>query len=181
MVRKLKYHEKKLLKKVDFINWEIDENNLKEVKIMRKYSITRGEYTAYNKLSREIRVLANKLQGVEKKPYGVLAKRQLCQKLFDMGITTAQRLGNCLEVSASSFCRRRIAVMVLKAKMADNLTDAIKYVEHGHIRVGPECVKDPAVIVTRSMEDFITWADTSAIKRKVHEYNETRDDFDLAE
>lgn len=43
MVRKLKFHERKLLKKVDFINWE--DNNVKEIAIMRKYGITRMEYT----------------------------------------------------------------------------------------------------------------------------------------
>ena len=42
MVRKLKYHEKKLLKKVDFISWEVD-NNLHEVKVMRKYHIQKRE------------------------------------------------------------------------------------------------------------------------------------------
>ncbi len=42
MVRKLKYHEKKLLRKVDFINWEAD-NNLHEVKIMRRYLIQKRE------------------------------------------------------------------------------------------------------------------------------------------
>jgi len=53
-MRKLKYHEKKLLKKVDFFNWEID-NNLHELKIMRKYRILKREnYTMYNKLSRYI-------------------------------------------------------------------------------------------------------------------------------
>lgn len=181
MVRKLKYHEKKLLKKVNFIDWEVDKNNLKEVKIMRKYNVDRNAYTAYNKLSREIRVLANKILANEKKPYGILSQRQLCQKLYDMGLVTVQKLGSCLEVSASSFCRRRLAVMVYKSKMADNLNDATKYVEHGHIRIGPETVKDPAMLVTRTMQDFITWADTSAIKRKVQEYNEIRDDFDLAE
>lgn len=35
MVRKLKHHEQKLLKKVDFINWEVD-NNLHEVKVMKR-------------------------------------------------------------------------------------------------------------------------------------------------
>ena len=51
-MRKLKYHEKKLLKKVDFFNWEID-NNQHELKIMRKYRILKREqYTMYNKLSR---------------------------------------------------------------------------------------------------------------------------------
>ena len=42
MVRKLKYHEKKLLKKVDFISWDID-NNIHELKIMKKYYIQRRE------------------------------------------------------------------------------------------------------------------------------------------
>ena len=42
MVRKLKYHEEKLLKKVDFINCEVD-NNLHEVKIMKKFFIQKRE------------------------------------------------------------------------------------------------------------------------------------------
>jgi hypothetical protein len=42
MVRKLKYHEQKLLKKVDFISWEVD-NNLHEVKVMRRYCIQKRE------------------------------------------------------------------------------------------------------------------------------------------
>lgn len=47
MVRKLKFHEQKLLKKVDFINWEVD-NNLHEVKVLRKYHIEKREdYTKW--------------------------------------------------------------------------------------------------------------------------------------
>ena len=51
-MKKLKFHEKKLLKKVDFYNWECD-NSLHENKVMRKYRILKREqYTMYNKLSR---------------------------------------------------------------------------------------------------------------------------------
>ena len=42
MGRKLKFHEKKLLKKVDFNNWEVD-NQLHENKILQKYFIQRRE------------------------------------------------------------------------------------------------------------------------------------------
>lgn len=42
MVRALKFHEKKLLKKVDFISWKVD-NNLNEVKVMKKYFIQKRE------------------------------------------------------------------------------------------------------------------------------------------
>jgi hypothetical protein len=56
MVRKLKHHEQKLLKKVDFIDWK--DNNLNENKVMARYSIKkREEYTYYNKLSREVSFL----------------------------------------------------------------------------------------------------------------------------
>lgn len=46
-------------------------------------------------------------------------------------------------------------------------------------RLGPEVVTDPAFHVTRNMEDFITWVDSSKIKRKVMKYNDALDDFDL--
>ena len=38
---------------------------------------------------------------------------------------------------------------------------------------------DPAFLVTRTFEDFVTWVDTSKIKRKVMRYNDKLDDFDL--
>lgn len=41
-MRQLKFHEQKLLKKVDFINWEAD-NNIHELKVMRKYHIQKRE------------------------------------------------------------------------------------------------------------------------------------------
>lgn len=41
-MRALKYAEKKLLKHTDFIKWDVD-NNLHEVKVMKKYMIQRRE------------------------------------------------------------------------------------------------------------------------------------------
>jgi len=45
--------------------------------------------------------------------------------------------------------------------------------------VGTEVVTDPAFLVTRGMEDFVTWVDSSKIKRNVLKYREKLDDFDL--
>ncbi len=42
MVRKLKYHEQKLLKKVDFISWKVDRN-VREIQVLRRYRITKRE------------------------------------------------------------------------------------------------------------------------------------------
>jgi U3 small nucleolar ribonucleoprotein protein IMP3 len=35
------------------------------------------------------------------------------------------------------------------------------------------------MLITRKMEDFVTWVDTSRIRRQVHKYNDKLDDFDL--
>jgi U3 small nucleolar ribonucleoprotein protein IMP3 len=67
---------------------------------------------------------------------------------------------------------------MVKQKFAEHLREAVTYVEQGHVRVGPETVTNPAFLVTRNMEDFMTWVDSSKIKRKVLAYNEQLDDYD---
>lgn len=59
------------------------------------------------------------------------------------------------------------------------MKEAITYIEQGHVRVGPQVITDPAFLVTRAMEDLVTWTSNSAIKRKVMKYNDKLDDFDL--
>lgn len=182
MVRKLKYHEQKLLKKVDFISWEID-NNLHEAKIMRKYHIKKKEdYTKYNILSRQVRELARKIKDLEPSDnYRTESSALLLEKLYTLGlIPTKWDLSLCDKVSASSFCRRRLPVVLCRNKMAPNIKSASQFVEHGHVRVGAEVVKDPAFLVNRNLEDFVTWVDSSAIRKHVLEYNDLRDDFEIA-
>ena len=180
-MRLLKFHEKKLLKHQDFINWEID-NNLHQVKILRRFRIqNREDYTAYNKMARQIREIANKIRDLDPDhPYKKEATAALLKKLYDMGLTPTMRTLECADrISATSFCRRRLASLVFASHMAENMKAAVTFVEHGHIRVGPRLVTDPAYIVPRSMEDFITWADTSKIRKHVLQYNEELDDAEF--
>jgi U3 small nucleolar ribonucleoprotein protein IMP3 len=173
MVRKLKFHEQKLLKKVDFISWEVD-NNLREVKILKKYHIQkRDDYSKYNKLARNIKELARKIKEVDAKhPFRTEKSAQLLEKLYVMGlIPTRWDLSLVEKVTASSFCRRRLAVVMVRNKMAESIKGATKLIEQGHVRVGPELVKDPALLVTRTLEDFVTWVDNSKIRQHVLEYN----------
>uniref|UniRef100_A0A665TV19 U3 small nucleolar ribonucleoprotein protein IMP3 n=1 Tax=Echeneis naucrates TaxID=173247 RepID=A0A665TV19_ECHNA len=168
MVRKLKFHEQKLLKKVDFINWEVD-NNLHEVRVLRKYRIEKREdYTKYNKLSRNIRELVQKVRDLDEKDgFRAQSTHRLLEKLSGF------RLILCVS------CRRRLPSIMLNLRMAQNLKTAITFIEQGHVRVGPDIVTDPAFLVTRNMEDFVTWVDSSKIKQHVMNYNDERDDFDM--
>ncbi|XP_028161396.1 U3 small nucleolar ribonucleoprotein protein IMP3 [Ostrinia nubilalis] len=180
MVRKLKFHEEKLLKKVDFISWKVD-NNLHEVKIMKKYHIQKREdYTKYNKLSRDIRALVEKIISVDAcSDFRIECSARLLEKLYQMGlIPTRWDLILAANVTASAFCRRRLPVVMVRNSMAENLIEATKFIEQGHVRVGTELVTDPSFLVNRALEDFITWVDGSAIKRHVLEYNDLRDDYD---
>uniref|UniRef100_A0A0A9WC67 U3 small nucleolar ribonucleoprotein protein IMP3 n=1 Tax=Lygus hesperus TaxID=30085 RepID=A0A0A9WC67_LYGHE len=181
MVRKLKFHEQKLLKKVDFLTWKVD-NNLHEVKHLKRYFVQKREdYSKYNQLAKEIRSIAHKIKSLDNDSvFRANASARLLEKLHGMGlIDTKWDLGNCNHVTAASFCRRRLPVMMFKTKMAPTVKMATKFVEQGHVRVGAELVKDPALLVTRSMEDFVSWVDASAIRRHVLEYNELRDDYDI--
>ncbi|KAH8358131.1 hypothetical protein KR084_004369 [Drosophila pseudotakahashii] len=201
MVRKLKFHEQKLLKKVDFITWKVD-NSGKENKILRRFHIQKREdYTKYNKLSREIRELAEKIAKLDaSEPFKVEATTMLLNKLHAMGVSNDQlTLETAAKISASHFCRRRLPVIMVKrecctsnpldilvihyfpltVRMSEHLKAATDLIEHGHVRVGPEMVKDPAFLVSRNLEDFVTWVDGSKIKEHVLRYNDLRDDFQM--
>ncbi|XP_016928622.1 U3 small nucleolar ribonucleoprotein protein IMP3 [Drosophila suzukii] len=181
MVRKLKFHEQKLLKKVDFITWKVD-NSGKENKILRRFHIQKREdYTKYNKLSREIRELAERIAKLDaSEPFKVEATTMLLNKLHAMGVSNDQlTLETAAKISASHFCRRRLPVIMVKLRMSEHLKAATDLIEHGHVRVGPEMVKDPAFLVSRNLEDFVTWVDGSKIKEHVLRYNDLRDDFQM--
>ncbi|KAK6128778.1 hypothetical protein DH2020_012287 [Rehmannia glutinosa] len=154
-MRKLKFHEKKLLKKVNFLEWK-REGGQRESLVIHRYHVTgRDDYKKYSSLCRMVQKLVNILKQMDSRdPYRIEMTDALLEKL------------------------RRLATVLMRLKFAEHLKEAVTYIEQGHIRVGPDTVTDPAFLVTRNMEDFITWVDTSKIRRKVLEYNEKLDDYD---
>lgn len=180
-MRKLKHHEQKLLKKVDFLTWK-SEDNLREVKLLRRYYIqNRDDYTAYNKLAGMVTSLSSKLKGLPpSSAVRIRLTETLLEKLFSMGlIDTASSLAKAEAIPASAFCRRRLPVVLVRLRMAESLKEAVTFIEQGQVRVGPTVVTDPALIVTRTLEDFVTWTDSSRVRRAVERYNDRLDDFEL--
>ena len=103
----------------------------------------------------------------------------LVEKLHSSGLIQTKQLLACEEMAASNFCRRRLPVVLVHLKLAETIQEGVSLVEQGHIRVGPQAVLDPAHLVSRSMEDFVTWVDSSRIKRTVMRYNGRLDDYEL--
>ncbi|TRM66549.1 hypothetical protein BD626DRAFT_396303 [Schizophyllum amplum] len=182
MVRKLKHHEQKLLKKVDFLNWKQD-TTLRESKVMRRYHLTdRSDYSKYNALCGSLRQFAHRVSLLPAQdPKRATLEGQLLNKLYDMGIiNSGQKLSEVEnKVTVSAFCRRRLGVWMCMRGMVETVSAAVKFVEQGHVRVGPDTITDPAFLVSRHMEDFVTWVDTSKLKRTVMAYNDELDDYDL--
>lgn len=203
MVRKLKHHEQKLLRKVDFTTYASD-NNHRDAAVIRRYAIQKpGDYQKYNRLCgvcffsihngilqiliylQSLRQLAHKLTLLPPDSQVRLKQEQLLlSKLHDMGILPSTASTSKLSsveshVTVSAFCRRRLPVVMTRLRMAETVQAANKIIEQGHVRVGTETITDTAFLVTRSMEDFVTWVDGSKIKRNILKYREKLDDFDL--
>jgi U3 small nucleolar ribonucleoprotein protein IMP3 len=180
MVRKLKYHESKLLKKLNFLEWKQDDN-LREVKILRRYHVQdREDYHTYNKVVGFVTKLTTMLKNLDPRdPVRIETTQLLLDKLYSLGIIQNKRLQACDKIAASTLCRRRLPVVLVRLKFAENMKEAVSLVEQGHIRVGPHPITDPSYLVSRTMEDYVTWVDTSRIKRTIMKYNDKLDDFDL--
>ncbi|CAK7267849.1 U3 small nucleolar ribonucleoprotein imp3 [Sporothrix epigloea] len=182
MVRKLKHHEQKLLRKVDFTTWKQD-NDHRAAAVVRRYMIQKPEdYHSYNRLCGSLRQLAHRLSLLP--PDSAVRRRHedlLLEKLHDMGILGVKdKLSNVEnKVTVSAFARRRLPIVMTRLHMAESIQAATVMIEQGHVRVGTETITDPAFLVTRNLEDFVTWTVGSKIKRHIMQYRDELDDFEL--
>ena len=187
MVRKLKYHEQKLLRKVDLVTYKSDGTTHREHSVRRRYHLTHPlDYSKYNALAGSLRKLAHLLSNLPPdSPFRLRTEVALLEKLHSLGVIKQPRSQGAglssveKEVTVSSFCRRRLGVVMVRTGMVELVSTAHKFVEQGHVRVGTEVVTDPAYLVARGVEDFVTWVDSSKIRRIVAKYRDKLDDFEL--
>lgn len=156
MVRKLKHHEQKLLRKVDFVNYPSDDQH-RAAAVIRRYSVSNpADYSSYNRLAGKLRHLAHRIALLPpESPFRRKQEDILLEKLHDMGLLGIGGEGKGKlsdverKITVSAFCRRRLGVVMTRLRMAETVSAANKFVEQGHVRVGTEVVTDPAFLVTR--------------------------------
>jgi U3 small nucleolar ribonucleoprotein protein IMP3 len=156
MVRKLKHHEHKLLRKVDFATWKSDNNHRAATITRRFYLSNPNDYHNYNRIAGSIRKFATQLAALSPEdPMRRKYEDLLLEKLYDMGLlgTGGGGKGKLSDIehkiTVTRFCCRRLPTVMHRLRMADSLPAAVKFVEQGHVRVGTEVVTDPAFLVTR--------------------------------
>ncbi len=177
-MRNLKYHEKKLLKKVNLTEWK-NTNTTREQLVTGKYLLhSRNEYQKYNRIVGMIGKLAETLsRTADNDPTKIFVTRKLLSKLIDLGVISERKLSLCTGVTVSAFCNRRLPVVMTHKKIMPNFKDADKFIQQGHVKLGIRVCNDPSILVGKEMEEFITWVDDSKIKKKIDEMNEEEDDF----
>lgn len=127
MVRKLKHHEQKLLRKVDFYTYRQSDPQHREHAIRRRYHLTHPlDYSKYNTLCGNLRSLAHKLAALDPADaYRVKMETAVLEKLWDMGVLKKGReQGGSLssverEVTVSAFARRRLGVIMVRMGMVE--------------------------------------------------------------
>jgi U3 small nucleolar ribonucleoprotein protein IMP3 len=122
-----------------------------------------------------------KLKALDKNDeYRIKKTQELLNKMYDMGLINNK--GNLLDlnkIGISVFCRRRLAYLLFKNKYCETIKEAITFIEQGQVRVGIEVITNPGFLVTRALEDHITWTNNSKIKRRIAEYNNQVDDYEM--
>lgn len=177
-MRDLKYHEQKLLKKVNFLEWK-QTNTTREQLVTSKFFLkSREEYKEYNRIVGMIRKLAESLARLaDNDPTKLFVAKKLINLLHGIGIIQDKKLLSCTKVSVSSLCYRRLPMVMAQKKLVPSYKDADKFVQQGHVRLGNRVVNSTSTLVSRAMEDFVTWVDSSKIRKKIDEFNEKYDDY----
>ena len=71
-------------------------------------------------------------------------------------------------------------MIILKTlKFVETLRESETFIQHGHVMIGNDTIKDVDYLVTRKMEDHITWNDQSKIKKRIQEFKDKVDDYDF--
>uniref|UniRef100_A0A8R1EUP7 Ribosomal_S4 domain-containing protein n=2 Tax=Caenorhabditis japonica TaxID=281687 RepID=A0A8R1EUP7_CAEJA len=103
MVRKLKTHEQKLLKKTDFMSWQVDQQG-RQGDMLRKFHVTKREhYATYNTLAAKSREVAELIKNLPQgDPFRAKCIDDVLKKFYAAGLVptgdTLERIGRVSQV-----------------------------------------------------------------------------------
>ncbi|RCV15031.1 hypothetical protein SETIT_3G026400v2 [Setaria italica] len=119
-MRKLKFHEQKLLKKTNFLEYDKGKGHREGLVTQRYRIVERDDYKKYNGICLMVQKQVNIIKQMDPRdPFRIEMTGMLLDKLYNMGvISTKSSLVKCENLSVSSFCRRRLATVMTRIKMA---------------------------------------------------------------
>ena len=137
-MRELKHHEHKLLKKVDFLQWKRERQH-HEARILARFRVQeRDAYKDLGAVCGRVTRLRGALRQLEATdPVRVELTEKLLARLYQMGVlrSATGSLADVERLGPAAFFRRRLAVLLVRLRMAQDLQMATTFIEQGHVRV----------------------------------------------
>ncbi|MDI6826012.1 MAG: 30S ribosomal protein S4 [Candidatus Aenigmarchaeota archaeon] len=141
--------------------WD-SERIKKENDLMKTYGLTK---------KREIWKAESILRSFRRRARSLAAKRDknqekiLIDKLYRMGLLeNGANLDVVLSLTAENLLERRLQTFVSKKNLANTIKHARQLITHGHIAVDGRKIIYPSFIVTRELEDKISFYKGSDLK-----------------
>nr|ACN26316.1 unknown [Zea mays] len=106
-MRKLKFHEQKLLKRHNFLEYKREGGHREALVTQRYRLVERDDYKKYNGICLMVQKLVNIIKQMDPRdPFRIQMTDLILDKLYNMGvISTKESLLKCEKLSVSAFCR----------------------------------------------------------------------------
>lgn len=173
-MRNLKFHEQRLLRQTDFNNWTA-RNVDHAQSIVTRYQLSGVvEYKKYNDFVGLWQKIASKLKVLPQNDiFRETTIELLLKDIHRSGIKYQGRdnLKAIAKVSVSDFIKRRLDQVLLQLKMVKTLKDSQDLIEHGHVTIDGNVIRDLTYHISPQEESCITWADNSKIKHNIDNFS----------
>ena len=157
-MRRLKKKYKKPRKPWDKARIEKEKELMKKYGLRRKREIWRAEAILRNFRRRARELAAKKDKETEK---------ILLDKLYRLGLLEKNAtLDDVLSLTVEDILERRLQTMVFKKNLANTPKHARQLIVHGHIAVDGRRTIYPSFLVTRELEDKISFYKDSPLAKK---------------
>jgi len=157
-MRRLKKKYQKPRKPWDKVRIEKEKELMKKYGLRRKREIWRAEAILRNFRRRARELAAKKDKEAEK---------ILLDKLYRLGLLEKNAtLDDVLSLTVEDILERRLQTMVFKKNLANTPKHARQLIVHGHIAVDGRRTIYPSFLVTRELEDKISFYKDSPLAKK---------------
>lgn len=196
-MRKLRFHESRLLRKTNFLKYE-ETVTEQDHKLISMYQIeNRDQLVIYKRIVSMAKEISHSLAALSQMnertadsqknilPLDMPAHQKVVEshirsftdKLYKHGLIRKNNLKDAANLKISDLCERRVATLLKRQHFTNSIKEAVKLIKQGHILIGNKPIKSTDVLVTNGMENFINWKDSSKHKKCIKQFNDCYDEY----
>lgn len=196
-MRKLRFHESRLLRKTNFLKYE-ETATEQDHKLIAMYQIeNRDQLVIYKRIVSMVKEISYSLAALtqmnEKTSNSAIniekldipahrrviegLTRSFTDKLYKHGLIRKNNLKDAANLKISDLCERRVTTLLKRHNFTNSIKEAVKLIKQGHILIGNKPIYSTDVLVTNGMENFIHWKDSSKHKKCIEQFNGCFDEY----